>query len=359
MRLIQQTLLAFAGLLLGLGGVTAAEFRDPLDLPAKPSALARSSMLTGIIQVPNGRLVAVGRRGHILYSDDAATWQQATVPVSVDLVAVHFPTADQGWAVGHGAVILHTADGGRTWTKQMDGRLLADLLIAYWQPLAAEASDEETGPSLALMDAERLKAEGPGRPFLDVRFADALNGYAVGAYNLLLQTRDGGQSWQPLAGRTDNPGGLHFNAVGLGDGGRVYLAGEQGLLLRDNPLTGRFEALATPYGGTWLGMLEQPRRLLLFGLRGNSYVSHDEGRHWQKASTHSESTITAATSLSDGRVVLVTQAGEVLLSDDDSAERFRPVASQQSAPLYGVASTEGEAVVVGLGGVTRIELERQ
>ncbi|MDQ0124838.1 photosystem II stability/assembly factor-like uncharacterized protein [Pseudomonas lini] len=360
MRLIQQTLLAFAGLLFGLAGVMAAEFRDPLDLPASPSALARSSMLTGITQVPNGRWVAVGRRGHILYSDDAATWHQASVPVSVDLVAVHFPTAEQGWAVGHGAVILHTADGGRTWVKQMDGRLLADLLIAYWQPLAASASDDEPGASLALMDAERLKAEGPGRPFLDVRFADALNGYAVGAYNLLLQTRDGGQTWQSLASRTDNPGGLHFNAVGLGDGGRVYLAGEQGLLLQDNPLTGRFEALATPYGGTWFGMLEQPGRLLLFGLRGNAYVSHDGGRHWRQASTQSESTITAATPLGDGRVVLITQAGEVLLSDDDSAERYRPVASQQSIPLYGVTPAGGEAIVaVGLGGVTRIELGRQ
>lgn len=359
MLLMQRSLMVFAGVLLSMACAMAAGFRDPLELPASPSTLAQSSMLTGITQTPDGRWVAVGRRGHVLYSDDGTTWHQASVPVSVDLVAVHFPTPKQGWAVGHGGVILHSADGGRTWIKQMDGRVLADLLIAYWQPLAATASEEEPGASLALMDAERLKAEGPGRPFLDVRFSDALNGYAVGAYNLLLQTRDGGESWQALAGLTDNPGGLHFNAVGLGEGGGVFLAGEQGLLLKGNPQTGRFEALDTSYGGTWFGLLEQPGRLLLYGLRGNAYVSHDQRREWRKAVTHSENTITAATALSDGRVVLVTQAGELLLSDDDSAEQFRPIARRGGAPLYGVAPAGREAVVaVGAGGVMHIELGR-
>jgi photosystem II stability/assembly factor-like uncharacterized protein len=37
------------------------------------------------------RLVAVGQRGHILYSDDSGNaWQQAAVPVSADLNAVSF-----------------------------------------------------------------------------------------------------------------------------------------------------------------------------------------------------------------------------------------------------------------------------
>ncbi|MFP3534509.1 YCF48-related protein, partial [Burkholderia sp. SIMBA_042] len=83
---------------------------------------------------------------------------------------------------------------------------------------------------------------GPGRPFLDVRFKDALSGYAVGAYNLLLATENGGQSWQVLSDKTDNPGGLHFNAVRLGEAGQVYLAGEQGLLLQKNLQTGRFDS---------------------------------------------------------------------------------------------------------------------
>ncbi|MFP3368578.1 MULTISPECIES: YCF48-related protein [unclassified Pseudomonas] len=360
MSLIQRNLVLVAGLLLSVACAAAAQFRDPLDIPARPSTLAQHSMLTAIAQTPGGRWVAVGRRGHALYSDDGTTWHQAEVPVSVDLVAVHFPTPDQGWAVGHGGVILHSADGGKTWLKQLDGRALADLLIAYWKPLAAKADESDAGPSLALLDAERFKVEGPGRPFLDVRFKDALSGYAVGAYNLLLATENGGQSWQVLSDKTDNPGGLHFNAVRLGEAGQVYLAGEQGLLLQKNLQTGRFDSLSTPYSGTWFGMLEQGSRLLLFGLRGNVYVSHDQGQHWRKANTGTDNTITAATSLKDMQVVLVTQAGEVLMSEDSAAERFRPIVNPRAMPLYGVAPAGKAAVIaVGAGGVVNLELGRQ
>ena len=66
--------------------------------------------------VAGQRLVAAGARGHIVYSDDrGASWQQAKVPVSADLTALHFVDARQGWAVGHEGVVLHTADGGASW----------------------------------------------------------------------------------------------------------------------------------------------------------------------------------------------------------------------------------------------------
>jgi photosystem II stability/assembly factor-like uncharacterized protein len=49
----------------------APAYIDVLDLPAQPSALAPASPLRAW---PGGqRLVAVGERGHILYSDDKAS----------------------------------------------------------------------------------------------------------------------------------------------------------------------------------------------------------------------------------------------------------------------------------------------
>ena len=106
----------------------AAAYVDVLDLPAKPSALARQSPLLDLAQAGK-RLVAVGQRGHILYSDDDGRhWQQAGVPVSVDLTAVAFPSPEQGWAVGGDGVVLHSADGGASWQKQLDGRQINALL---------------------------------------------------------------------------------------------------------------------------------------------------------------------------------------------------------------------------------------
>ena len=71
--------------------VVAQGFVDVLDSPAQLSPLAQHGLLVGLASAGE-RLVAVGQRGHILFSDDhGQRWQQASVPVSSDLVAVHFP----------------------------------------------------------------------------------------------------------------------------------------------------------------------------------------------------------------------------------------------------------------------------
>src|SRR5438132_998561 len=72
---------------------------DVLDAPAQKSPLAVQGLFNGLA-LAGTRVVAVGQRGHILYSDDAGKrWQQADVPASSDLVAVHFPSPQSGWAV--------------------------------------------------------------------------------------------------------------------------------------------------------------------------------------------------------------------------------------------------------------------
>ena len=71
---------------LALGSVppaTGAGFVDPLDAPSTQSPLAQRSLLLGVTKAGSSRLVAVGQRGHVVYSTDSgATWKQANVPVS-------------------------------------------------------------------------------------------------------------------------------------------------------------------------------------------------------------------------------------------------------------------------------------
>ena len=164
-----------------------AGFVDPLDAPATPSPLAARSLLQGVTKA-GGRLVAVGQRGHIVHStDNGASWKQASVPVSSDLTAVFFIDDKQGWAVGHDGVILHTADGGDKWSLQLSGRAANDLLLAAMERKAAAEPTSEDAKNL-LAEARRYKEQGADKPFLDVWFADAQNGYVVGAYNLIFRT---------------------------------------------------------------------------------------------------------------------------------------------------------------------------
>jgi photosystem II stability/assembly factor-like uncharacterized protein len=292
---------------------------DVLDSPALKSPLAARSLLNGLA-LAGQRVVAVGQRGHILYSDDAGkSWQQADLPVSSDLVAVHFPTPQAGWAVGHDGVVLHSADAGRSWKLQRDGR-----------PNAAE------------------------NPLLDVWFEDERIGYAVGAFGLVLHTTDAGGHWQALADATDNPKGLHLYAV-RGVAGAVYMAGEQGLLLKRDAATGRFRALASPYKGTLFGVTGSARAVVAYGLRGNVVRSGDGGDTWQGLNTGVPVGLTAGTLAAKGRIVLASQTGHLLASDDDGAS-FAAVKLERPVPAAAVLALADGLIVAGPRGAQALPL---
>jgi photosystem II stability/assembly factor-like uncharacterized protein len=283
-----------------------------LQVPAARSPLAARALLNGVA-CAGERLVTVGQRGHILYSDDRGrSWNQASVPVSADLVAVVFPSPQHGWAVGHDGVILHSGDGGLTWTSQL------------------------AGPSSAAL--------GPDRSFLDVWFDDEATGFAVGAFNLVVRTADGGRTWERWSDRTDNPRNLHLYAVRR-IGADLFVAGEQGLLMKLDRGTDRFRALKTPYEGTFFGITGTSGAVIVFGLRGNAFRSTNGGARWSKVETGVAVGLTGATVTEDRRIVLVSQEGHALVSVDAGAT-FQQVRFERPFPASAVASIAGDALVL-------------
>ena len=346
MDALKKITLACLGSLLMQGAVLAAGYVDVLELPAKASALAVRSPLVGIARAGE-RLVAVGQRGHIVYSDDAGQhWEQARVPLSSDLSAVFFPSPTQGWAVGNDGVVLHSSDAGATWSKQLDGRQIGDLLIRHYSALAAAQPGSEHWP-LLVAQGRRLAAEGADKPLLDVWFADDKLGYVVGVFNLILRTEDGGQSWTPFQDRIDNPQGFHLNAIAsTGDG--LYIAGEQGLLLKWEEGRQRFTALHTPYQGSFFGVIGKPAEVIVYGLRGNVLRSTDGGEHWSPLNSGPQASITAAIIDAQGRYELFTQAGYTLVS---SGTGLQTLAQPGLPPVAGaVRAADGSRVVVGSRG---------
>jgi photosystem II stability/assembly factor-like uncharacterized protein len=314
---------------------SSSPWRDVLDTPAQKSALAPRTLLTGLARAGE-RVVAVGQRGHALFSDDAGkSWQQAEVPVSADLVAVQFPTATAGWAVGHDGVVLHSADAGKTWVRQLDGRSLGDVLVAHYS---------RTGDDKWLAEAKRFAEQGAENPFLDVWFDDASNGTVVGAFGLVLRTADGGKTWEPLLHAADNPKALHLYAVRR-IGADLFITGEQGTALKLDRDTGRFTALNLPYKGTLFGLVGKERVVLAHGLRGNVVRSTDGGSNWHSVPTGVGVGLTASTLDQRGRFVIVSQAGHVLVSSDDGAS-FTPAKIERPIPAAAVVSAGANALIV-------------
>ena len=178
--------LVAAALLPGIHALATVTFQDVLDTPAVPSAHAARTLLIGVA-LAGKRIVGVGWHGHIVYSDDQGkSWTQAKVPVSSDLVAVHFPTPQQGWAVGHDGVVLHSPDGGTTWTKQFDGRAAAQVMANTYAGNAASASTPGSAGTAGLAeDIQKFADQGPDKPFLDVWFENETTGFIVGAFSLI------------------------------------------------------------------------------------------------------------------------------------------------------------------------------
>lgn len=345
--------MAVASLLLVLPAVCLC-FADPLDQAARPSPLASRNLLLSVARAGD-RVIAVGQRGHIVYSDDrGVSWEQAVVPVSSDLTAVWFASARAGWAVGHDGVILHSADGGKTWAKQLDGHQANALMVADLERKVASSGKYSERAKALLAEATRYRDEGPDKPFLDVWFSDEKNGFAVGAYNLIFRTSDGGVHWESWFDRTDNPDFHHLNAI-RGAGGEVYVVGERGRVLWLDTSVGRFVARPTPYAGSFFALAATSGYVTAFGMRGNAFRSGDKGLTWKKVDINGESDFTAACALEDGRIVAVSQAGQVMVSRDHGLS-FDTEKGIEPMVFAAVSGAGGDRVAVA--GIQGVRIQR-
>lgn len=341
----------FTPSVIGLRAYAGTPFVDPLNAPAVPDNRAEHEPLLAVA-VAGTRLVVAGLRGLVLWSDDRGqTWTQAAVPVQSDLVALNFVTPSLGWASGHGGVVLHTSDGGKSWIKQFDGLDNAAFVDFYQK--RADAGDAAAKSALTLVKLNT--AGGPSVPYLDVLFENEHDGFAVGGFGMIMATHDGGAHWEPWLDRIDNPQALYLNAI-TAIGGDVYIAGEQGKIYRLDRAAQRFVTLDTKYEGSLFGITGTASALLTYGLLGHAFGSGDGGQTWHPVDVGAGSTISSGLTLKDGGTVLIDEGGQVLMSGS-AGGAFHQLKLGFSFPFAGIALMgSDQLVLVGVGGVVMTPL---
>jgi photosystem II stability/assembly factor-like uncharacterized protein len=375
---LSQLMAMFIGCLVCVS-VSAQEPGDFNYMPAVPTPDAEQGLFLGIAAA-GSRVVAVGERGYIVYSDDGGkTWTQASVPISQTLTAVHFASDQIGWAVGHEGIILRTDDGGTTWSLQLTGYdasrlglVVAEERLERARAELEQAERDGTGniddleyavedAQIALESIQMAIEEGPSNPFLDVWFADEKIGFAVGSYGMIFRTGDGGETWQAWGGHISNPEGFHFYSLTRASRGTLFLAGEQGLLYRSRDLGEQWERLDSPYEGSLFGVVAGEgtgdEYVLIFGLRGNLFRSTDDGDSWAAVPSGTDLSIFGGTRLDDGSLTLVGNSGVVLRSVDGGltfSKFIRPNRQPNSAV---VENGSGDLVMVGRGGVKIVTVD--
>jgi len=260
-------------------------------------------------------IIAVGERGTILRSsDNGQKWDAIASPTLATLTAVTFARDGQhGWAVGHDASVLATADGGLSWTVAHQG---PNLEVAY----------------------------------LDVCAADEDTIIVIGAYGQSLRSLDAGKSWQSLMVQDSDS---HLNCISQGDNGTLYIAGERGTLLRSKDRGETWDNIASPYDGSFYGILPlADAKLLAYGLRGHIYRSLDDGGNWTSVPIATHPLLAAACVLSPGNIVLAGQARAFLISRDGGST-FTPWAQTQTTGVAQLmVTTDGRLLAFGESGVT-------
>ncbi len=357
-----------AGLLIYLGATAAIAQINPAVMPAFGSLTKQTMsrlLLTDGTRVGD-RVVAVGDRGYIVYSDNnGESWQRAKTPPNTPLLtAVYFLDAKTGWAVGHDSMILTSTDRGESWTKSFS------------------AVEEQ-------------------KPLMDITFVDAQTGFAVGAYGAFHATSDGGKTWAPRklfegtkaapapaaspkkgkyesvssakvgkGGKADEvdvddkaaKGGgdddKHINAiVKLGEN-KLFVAGEAGLLAKSDDGGKSWIKINSPYKGSFFGAIQATDgAVLIYGLRGRIYRSNDTTlSNWKQIDNKSVASLMGSTRLADGTLALAGLSGTVLVSKDNG-NSFSVMSSGStkalSAPLQGAAN---KLLLIGEAGVRDISL---
>jgi len=215
-------------------GPAAPADRGPTPAIAAPKA-AKNRLID--VTLAGDTLVAVGQQGVIIRSEDGMSWTQSPSPTSVMLTRVRFTDARHGWALGYDATILHSDDGGATWS------------IRHRDPA--------------------------GRALYDVLFLDAQRALAVGAYGTMLASGDGGATWTARDDALTSLG-MHFNALQrLGDAS-LLVVGERGLVARSVDAGATWTLLDFPYAGSLFGVLSHGERgAIVYGMRGNVWSASD------------------------------------------------------------------------------------
>ena len=329
---------------------------DPSQLASEMMPRASHSLLLDVTRTAAGFFL-VGERGHVLSSGDGKSWKQQTVPTRSTLTAI--TSADgQLWAAGHDGVILHSADGGQTWSAQRR------------DPFQLEPQQDPA-------DHDPRQ----GSPILDILFTDANTGIAVGANSLMLMTTDGGVTWiakqalaqasaAPAAAPVADEAGVfsqdqltlgaetdpHFNSIARTGSGALVIVGERGTFVRSRDGGQTWQKAGFPYAGSMFGVLSwDGDHILAFGLRGNVYESDDLGDNWRKIDSGVNSSLIGGQALANGGAILVGSNGVVLTRKDGSTpfvlSYFQNAAGETPVLANAFDADNGQFLLIGDKGV--------
>src|SRR5512134_1669269 len=186
---------------------------EPMTRVLRDSAMWTALVLSAVLLRP---LMAQSPPASQAKPQFKGIFEPVNYPEDITLYDTFFVTGDVGWIAGGtvnlvGGVILHTRDGGTTWTVQHGDPQSSDPAVKSLRFI-----DEKTGWAISkdkilhTRDGEQWILAGTLRDnYVDYMFTSETRGVYLGPNGDLHRTENGGRSWQPAykcAGRVEVQG---------------------------------------------------------------------------------------------------------------------------------------------------------
>jgi photosystem II stability/assembly factor-like uncharacterized protein len=211
---------------------------------------------------------ACGRWGTVLHTGDGGrSWTRQASGTDNTLSSIHFVDAHTGWAVGNMGTILHTEDGGKTWGHQQSPVPLYLMGVHGVSPRKGFIVTERTTILSTDDGGKTWKTQFSDLDYVlhAVSFADPLHGWAAGEYGYIYHTENGGRTWEKQAGEFkisaetgDIVGGNYLFSVVAIDAMTAWAVGIDGYVTR-----------TTDGGKTWEAVKTDLPKVHLFGIAVN------------------------------------------------------------------------------------------
>jgi photosystem II stability/assembly factor-like uncharacterized protein len=283
--------------------------------------------------------------------------------MSEDLLSVSFPTEKEGWACGRWGIVLHTVDGGKTWTLQSSGTENTLCSIHFVDPLNGWAVGEE-GTILHTADGGKIweKQKSPV-PFylMKVYFATSSKGWIVGERTHILSTADGGKTWNIQFKDED----FILKSISFCDELHGWAVGEYGFIYHTKDgganwvkQAGHFdisEETGAVEGGSFLFdvVAVDSQTAWAVGIDGYVIRTLDGGKMWKEVKTDAPKTQLFCVASNQAGTVLIGGNGTILISMDNGKTWKNPTFDPPIIYgwLYGLSRrASSEFVAVGWDG---------
>jgi len=237
---------------------------------------------------------ACGRSGAIVHSSDGGmSWTRQVSGTTYTLTSIYFVDARTGWAVGNNGTILHTSDGGATWEKQASPVEYYHMGVHFVSRDKGFVVSERTN-ILATDDGGKTWAvvfKDEDFILKSISFCDERHGWVVGEFGYTYRTEDGGEHWEKQGGHYDldpdtgnlKGGDFFFDVIAV-DPQTAWRVGIQGIIEKtvDGGKTWQRVEAGIPQVPLYCISCDRASTLIVGG-KGVCVNSADKGVTWQNA----------------------------------------------------------------------------